>query len=49
VWLGSQNPELRPAAESFAATIPRATYTVYPDDGHWVPLPRWAEMLAWLH
>ncbi len=49
VWLGSENQELRPAAEYFAATIPRATYTVYPGEGHWVPLPRWAEMLAWLH
>jgi pimeloyl-ACP methyl ester carboxylesterase len=49
VWLGSENPELRPAADYFAATIPRATFVIYPGDGHWVPLPRWAEMLAWLH
>jgi pimeloyl-ACP methyl ester carboxylesterase len=49
VWLGSDNPECRSAADYFAATIPRATYVVFPGEGHLVPLPRWAEMLAWLH
>ena len=38
-----------PTADYFAATIPRAVYVVFPGDGHLVPLPRWAEMLAWLH
>ena len=49
VWLGSENRICRSDAEYLAATIPRATYTVFPGEGHLVPLPRWAEMLAWLH
>jgi pimeloyl-ACP methyl ester carboxylesterase len=49
VWLGSENRICRSDAEYLAATIPRATYVVFPGDGHLVPLPRWAEMLAWLH
>ncbi len=49
VWLGSENRVCRSDAEYLAATIPRATYVVYPGDGHLVPLSRWAEMLAWLH
>jgi pimeloyl-ACP methyl ester carboxylesterase len=49
VWLGSENQVCRPDADYFAATIPRATYVVFPGEGHLVPLPRWADMLAWLH
>jgi pimeloyl-ACP methyl ester carboxylesterase len=49
VWLGSENQVCRSDADYFAATIPRATYVTFPGDGHLVPLPRWAEMLAWLH
>ena len=49
VWLGSENGICRSDAEYRAATIPRATYAVFPGDGHLVPVPRWAEMLAWLH
>ncbi len=49
VWLGSENLVCRSDADYFAATIPRAVYVVFPGDGHLVPLPRWAEMLAWLH
>jgi pimeloyl-ACP methyl ester carboxylesterase len=49
VWLGSENQVCRSAADYFAARIPRATYAVFPGEGHFVPLSRWAEMLAWLH
>ena len=49
VWLGSENTVCRSDADYFAATIPRATYVIFPGEGHLVPLPRWAEMLAWLH
>lgn len=49
VWLGSENRICRSDAEYLAATIPRATYVVFPGEGHLVPLRRWAEMLAWLH
>lgn len=49
VWLGERNMEARPHADYFVAAIPGSTLVVYPGDGHLVPLPRWAEMLAWLH
>jgi pimeloyl-ACP methyl ester carboxylesterase len=49
VWLGSENRVCRSDAEYLAATIPRATYVVFSGEGHLVPLPRWAEMLFWLH
>ena len=49
VWLGSENRICRSDAEYLAATIPRATFVVFPGEGHLVPVPRWAEMLAWLH
>ncbi len=48
VWLGSEDPVCRPAADYFAETIPRATFAIYPGEGHLVPLSRRAEMLAWL-
>ena len=49
VWLGSENSVCRSDADYFAATISRAMLVIYPGEGHLVPLPRWAEMLAWLH
>jgi pimeloyl-ACP methyl ester carboxylesterase len=49
VWVGDGAPADRAEADYLAATIPGATYVIYPGDGHLVPLRRWAEMLAWLH
>jgi pimeloyl-ACP methyl ester carboxylesterase len=49
VWVGeADDPEFHAVAAYYAATIPRATYVIWPGEGHLVPLPRWAEMLAWL-
>jgi pimeloyl-ACP methyl ester carboxylesterase len=50
VWVGeADDPEFHAVAAYYAASIPRATLVTYQDAGHLVPLPRWAEMLAWLH
>lgn len=49
VWVGEGAPADRAEADYLAAAIPGATYVVFPGDGHLAPLPRWAEMLAWLH
>jgi len=49
VWVGDQAPADRLESDYLAATIPGATYVIYPGDGHLLTLPRWGEMLAWLH
>ncbi|MFI5041491.1 MAG: alpha/beta fold hydrolase [Acidimicrobiales bacterium] len=49
VWVGDEAPADRLDSDYFAATIPGVTYVIYPGDGHLLTLPRWAEMLAWLH
>ncbi len=50
VWVGeADDPTFHAVAAYYAATIPRATLVTYRGAGHLVPLPRWAEMLAWLH
>ena len=49
VWVGDRAPADRMEADYLAATIPGATYVIYPGDGHLLTLPRWGEMLAWLH
>ncbi len=50
VWVGeADDPYFHSAAAYFAATIPRATLVTYPDAGHLLAIPHWAEMLAWLH
>ncbi len=49
VWVGDGAPADRDEADYLAATIPGATFAIFPGDGHLAPLTRWAEMLAWLH
>jgi pimeloyl-ACP methyl ester carboxylesterase len=49
VWVGDGAPADRADADYLAATIPRATYVIFPGDGHLALMSRWAEMLAWLH
>lgn len=50
IWCGAlDDRDIRLAADYFAATIPRASLVMYPDAGHLLGIPHWAEMLAWLH
>ena len=50
VWVGqADDPLVHRAAEYFVAHIQRATLVTYPDTGHLLVIPHWAEMLAWLH
>jgi hypothetical protein len=50
VWVGQADDLLvHHAAEYFVAHIQRATLVTYPDTGHLVAIPHWAEMLTWLH
>lgn len=49
VWVGGDAPADRDESDYLAATIPGATYVVFPGEGHLAPLTHWAEMLAWLH
>jgi pimeloyl-ACP methyl ester carboxylesterase len=50
VWVGqADDPLVHHAAEYFGAHIQRVTHVTYPDTGHLLVIPHWAEMLAWLH
>ena len=50
VWVGqADDPLVHHAAEYFVAHIQRATLVTYPDTGHLLVIPHWAEMLTWLH
>ncbi len=50
VWVGEAGaPLAHTAAAYLATTIARATLVTYPDAGHLLAIPHWAEMLAWLH
>jgi pimeloyl-ACP methyl ester carboxylesterase len=50
VWVGEADDALvHHAAEYFVAQIRRATLVTYPDTGHLLAIPHWAEMLTWLH
>lgn len=50
VWVGeADDPSYRPSTAYLVATIPRATLVTYPDAGHLLAIPHWAEILVWLH
>ncbi len=50
VWLGAHDdPGLVRDSEYLAATIPRASFVIYPEAGHLLAIPHWREMLLWLH
>lgn len=50
VWVGeADDTRVHNAAEYFVATIPRAALVTFPDTGHLLIIPHWAEMLTWLH
>jgi pimeloyl-ACP methyl ester carboxylesterase len=47
IWCGGADQQVRqPNADYLAASIPRATLVAYPGEGHLIPIPHWAEMLA---
>jgi pimeloyl-ACP methyl ester carboxylesterase len=47
IWWGESDPSTaRPNTDYLAASIPGATLTTYPGEGHMFPIGHWGEMLA---